>query len=340
VLRGGHWRGFLSKYEEANRMHKKAQVLSELCRAAGDPADARRAIGRAQCNDSYWHGVFGGLYLKHLRDAVWWNLAQAERILRAGQGLVAEPLDLDGDGLRDIWVHSARFSAIVRPHRGGSLVELTDFATGVNLANVLTRRRESYHRTTSTSAHAPAHAPATDDGGGMASIHQLEEGMRVERLPPVDLDVRAVLVERVLSKGIDPASYERAEYAPLHSWANEPFEGDLAQGARAVTVSMTAFGSLHLEKKLEITERGAVSVVYRWDPAELPLDAYFAPEISVAHDPGMTFEPAPEQLWRHDIVTVSKREDGLEETVQGISVTPLWPCALGTASVTLPAGGD
>src|SRR5438876_357211 len=65
-LRGGHWRNFLVKYPEANRMHKKMLALSALCRERGDPPAARRAIGRAQCNDAYWHGVFGGLYLPHL----------------------------------------------------------------------------------------------------------------------------------------------------------------------------------------------------------------------------------------------------------------------------------
>src|SRR2546427_10640356 len=47
-LRGGHWRNFLVKYPEANRMHKKMLALSALCRARGDPPAARRAIGRAQ----------------------------------------------------------------------------------------------------------------------------------------------------------------------------------------------------------------------------------------------------------------------------------------------------
>jgi 4-alpha-glucanotransferase len=75
LIRGAHWRNFLVKYSESNRMHKKMQALSLLARAMGDPAEARRAIGRAQCNDAYWHGVFGGLYLPHLREAIWRNLA-------------------------------------------------------------------------------------------------------------------------------------------------------------------------------------------------------------------------------------------------------------------------
>jgi hypothetical protein len=333
ALRGGHWRGFLAKYDESNRMHKKAQVLSELCREKGDPVDARRAIGRAQCNDSYWHGVFGGLYLRHLRDAVWQNLAEAERILRKGQGLVAERADLDGDGTAEVWVHSAAFSAVVRPHRGGTVVELTDLRSGVNLANVLTRRRESYHRT-ATRAPSGEH-PAED--GGMPSIHEIEEGLRMERLPPVDLDVRALLVDRVVAQGLDLAHYERADYAPLHTWAADTFDAEVLTGDSA-TVSMETRGLLPLEKTLRFAESGALEVTYRWDPASLPTDAYFAPELSVARDPGVTFHPEPATVWRHDIVTVSKSESGLEESVQGQSITPLWPTALGKARLLLPAG--
>jgi alpha-amylase/alpha-mannosidase (GH57 family) len=52
LVRGTHWSNFLAKYPEANRMHKKMQALSELCRARHDPPQARHAIGRAQCNDA------------------------------------------------------------------------------------------------------------------------------------------------------------------------------------------------------------------------------------------------------------------------------------------------
>ncbi len=33
---------------------------------------------RAQCNDAYWHGIFGGLYAPHLRTALWRDLVRAE----------------------------------------------------------------------------------------------------------------------------------------------------------------------------------------------------------------------------------------------------------------------
>jgi hypothetical protein len=94
-----------------------------------------------------------------------------------------------------------------------------------------------------------------------------------------------------------------------------------------------------LSKTYEITDSGAVSVTYRWDPAAFPLDALFAPEISTALDPGIRFEPEPCEVWRHSIVTVSKREDGLEESVQGESLTPRWPSELGWARIVVPPPG-
>ena len=76
---------------EVLRVQPDAQeglALSKLCRERGDPKEARQALGAAQCNDVYWHGVFGGLYLRHLRDTVWQKLAEAEGRLREGEGLV------------------------------------------------------------------------------------------------------------------------------------------------------------------------------------------------------------------------------------------------------------
>ena len=120
-VRGGHWHHFLVKYSESNRMHKTMVALSNLARSRGDPPAARRAVGRAQCNDAYWHGVFGGLYLPHLRNAIWRQLAIAEQELRRGESLACDELDLDYDGYPELWVHSDQFSALISPHRGGAI---------------------------------------------------------------------------------------------------------------------------------------------------------------------------------------------------------------------------
>ncbi|MGW8264851.1 MAG: alpha-amylase/4-alpha-glucanotransferase domain-containing protein [Longimicrobiales bacterium] len=245
LIRGSHWRNFLVKYPEANRMHKKMMELSALCRTRGNPDAPRRLLGRAQCNDAYWHGVFGGLYLRHLRETVWRNLSEAERILRQGESLGWEQRDLDLDGHGEIWIHSQAFSAQVSPQRGGSVEELTLFGPGINLANTLTRRREAYHEPNGlgdgvdekgraeqsgwegNAGGEPSYAgergnPA--EGGHAPSIHDLEEGLRFRERPPVDPDERALFLERVLGKSVTETEYRNGTFHPVRSWAREALE--------------------------------------------------------------------------------------------------------------------
>jgi alpha-amylase len=245
LIRGSHWRNFFVKYPEANRMHKKMLALSSLCRARGNAEAPRRALGRAQCNDAYWHGVFGGLYLRHIRDTVWRNLAEAEGLLRRGEALGWEAQDLDMDGHVELWVHSSEFSALVSPRRGGAVEELTIFRAGVNLANTLTRRREPYHEApgNETGTEEPRgerhHEGAPEGNGGSSgdgsgptdenlesapSIHDLEEGLHFSELPPVDRDDRAIFVERVLRAGTTESDFRLGRFLPLRSWAREALE--------------------------------------------------------------------------------------------------------------------
>ncbi|HET9948507.1 MAG TPA: alpha-amylase/4-alpha-glucanotransferase domain-containing protein, partial [Longimicrobiales bacterium] len=352
-LHGGYWPSFLARYEESARMHAKAERLSRLCRAAGDPEPARLAVARAQCNDAYWHGVFGGLYLKHLRDAVWASLAEAERILRAGEGLAFEREQDGGTGA--ILVHSSRFAARVEPERGGRVVELTDLAMGVNLANVLTRRHESYHRVREPRAAAPARpveasaevtagANGTEDPPPAVSIHETEARLGLEELPPVDAGPRALLLDRVLAEHVTERAYAAADYEPVWSWEDEPFEVTVERRMGALAIALRASGPFRLDKTLSFHEDGTLEVAYVWDPAAFPPGAHFAPELSLGvnpgEDPGIRFGPDLAGVWRHEIRTVSKSESGFEETYQGLSLTPLWPCAAGSARLVIPAGAD
>ncbi|MGH7693707.1 MAG: alpha-amylase/4-alpha-glucanotransferase domain-containing protein, partial [Gemmatimonadaceae bacterium] len=223
LIRGTHWRNFLVKYAEANRMHKKMLALSLLCRARGNPVEARRAIGRAQCNDAYWHGVFGGLYLPHLREAIWRELAHAERYLRAGEVAGVEEIDLDVDGHTELWVHNESYSVTISPDRGAAIEEYTRFGDARNVVDTMTRRREPYHV-----VHAPSEPPATvahpertDDNA--PSGHDIEKSLQVTDVPPVDHDVRAMLQERVLPAEITQFEVERAVYRPIHSWTATAF---------------------------------------------------------------------------------------------------------------------
>jgi alpha-amylase/alpha-mannosidase (GH57 family) len=325
LVRGSHWRNFLAKYSESNRMHKKAQRLSLLCRERGNPGEAREAIGRAQCNDAYWHGVFGGLYLPHLREAIWRNLSEAEGRLRAGEALTVESLDIDADGHAELWVHSGDFSSIVSPHRGGAIEELTVFATGINYADVLTRRLEAYH----LAALRPATAEETE--GGTASIHDIERSLRMAEAPPVDRCDRALFRERILGAETTLDAYASAAYAPRHSWEAVPLVPETTTDGGAVMIVLTALDGT-LRKALRFEGDGSVGVEYQWTGGSG--DAVFAVELSLYRPLALSASPEPE-IWRHPVETVSKSERGLDRTVQGESITLRWPASLGRATVAL-----
>jgi hypothetical protein len=340
LVRGAHWRNFQVKYAESNRLHKKMLALSTICRERGDPPVARRAIARGQCNDAYWHGVFGGLYLPHLRNALWEQLAIAEGELRVGESLAVDLVDIDCDGHVEIWLHGERASAVVSPQRGGVVEEYTLFGLRVNYADTLTRRRESYHK---LEEKTPAgHAKSGDSA---PSIHDIEQGLRMKELPPVDATDRALFLDRVLPAGLTRAQYERAEYRALASWADVPFERRIEGGDDWVEVVLTPLPVAGVapgptfEKRIRFHDDGRLHASYVWDPAAFPADAYFAPELSLRRPDGATlavrYDPEPRAVWEYPIETVSKSEQGLDRTVQGHAVTPLWPVHAGRARIEL-----
>jgi 4-alpha-glucanotransferase len=337
LLRGAHWRNFLVKYSESNRMHKKMMALSALARRHGDPPAVRRAIGRAQCNDAYWHGVFGGLYLPHLRDAIWRNLAEAEAALRQGEGLAYDVLDLDGDGDDEVWIHSPAFSAVVSPARGGAVEECTTFRDGINYANTLTRRREVYHDLALERAADRLRA----GDAGTTSIHDTEAEGRLDVRPALDQDDRALFVDRLLPGGVSLEDYAGGGYWALLSWARRRCAHTVERRKGGVEVVCTiADGRARLEKRIRFDADGRIGVRWAWDPAAAEPGDRFATELSLAGPVRLTATPAPEE-WRFDIETVAKSERGLDRTRQGENVTLRWPVELGGAAVELqPGAGD
>jgi len=335
LVRGAHWRNFLVKYPESNRMHKKMLALSALCRERGDPQAPRRAIGRAQCNDAYWHGVFGGLYLPFLRAEIWRNLAAAEGELRAAESLQCELMDLDCDGHDELWIHSARFSALVSPARGGAVEELTRFALGENLADALTRRREAYHVTAlveATSDESNAEVE-TADASSAPSIHDLEESLSLGELPPADLDDRALFIERVLPGDLTRDAYARAEYQPLATTARLAMTTEVESGAEMVTITLRATDH-SLTKRLTFFPDGSVHARFSWPASQFPADSWFTTEISVTR-PVRLKTDTEATVWEHAIETVAKSERGLDRTLQGTAYLVRWPAHLGSAEVEL-----
>ncbi|MFN2315278.1 MAG: alpha-amylase/4-alpha-glucanotransferase domain-containing protein [Gemmatimonadales bacterium] len=328
LVRGTHWRHFLAKYPESNRLHKKMLALSELCRERGDPPAARRAIGRAQCNDAYWHGVFGGLYLPFLRGALWKALASAEGILRRGQPLQVERQDIDCDGREEIVVHDSGASVVLSPHRGGVIEEWLHFASGVNTAAVLTRRREAYHldaMTPAVSHDTPETPPAAD---GAPSIHDLESGLVLDALPPVDDRDRALAVDRVVAEACTVDRFIAGDMEDLALWGGPADGVELEQVEGQVRVTMTWPGRT---KRISVGPAGDIEVVLMWDPNGIPDGCLVTSEWSLFAPTSLETDSVTE--WRYGVETVAKSERGFDRTVQGEAVVLVWPAEAGRGVV-------
>ncbi len=154
-VRGSHWRGFLAKYDEANLMHKRMLMVSNGVRefAEANPKNtsiiekAREFLYAGQCNCPYWHGVFGGLYLPHLRQAIYENLIKAETLIARSKKREVSRIeaDYDCDGRDELIISSNKYTAIFKPSCGGMLIELDSHEANFNLNDTLSRRKEGYH---------------------------------------------------------------------------------------------------------------------------------------------------------------------------------------------------
>jgi hypothetical protein len=155
LLHGGYFRNFLQRYPEANLLHKRMLYVS---RRSHKNKKAKLALWQAQCSCAYWHGIFGGLYLPHLRDAIYRKLIQADSIHPEH---VMHAIDFDADGRKEVIFSNDDFFAVLESQTG-SFIELDDRTREINLCNYLGRRKEKYHR------RIPLHT--TNDG--VRSIHE------------------------------------------------------------------------------------------------------------------------------------------------------------------------
>jgi hypothetical protein len=138
-IRGGTWRNFRVKYPEANEMYTRMLQISQRLQQITSEEEAverphfvtqaRTELYRGQCNCPYWHGAFGGLYLPHLRHAIYNHLIAADTLLESACGRPTRWVQIDADDFnldarKEIRLAGDRVVAFLAPSRGGHLYEL------------------------------------------------------------------------------------------------------------------------------------------------------------------------------------------------------------------------
>ncbi len=149
-LRGGIWKNFFSRYPESNWMHKRMLGLS--ARLAKLPAKQRsremqQKLYESQANDAYWHGLFGGLYLPHLRRAVYSGIVELEALLdHCGARLAYFSEDTDLDGIEEAYLQNGILQAIIKLDSFASICELDAYLLKHNFADTLRCQVEHYYQ--------------------------------------------------------------------------------------------------------------------------------------------------------------------------------------------------
>jgi len=279
LVRGGTWRNFLTKYPEANNMHKKmyrvsAKIDSLERKSAAENRKslnkARDLLFQAQCNCPYWHGVFGGLYLNHLRYATYKRLLEAESIcdrletsIRAGR---IETTDFDGDGYPEILLESALTTAYFAPRLGGAMFELDLKDRSFNLVDTMTRRPEGYHYKLSQAQNGSSAAGKTIHD----RVEVKESGL--EKYLIYDKYRRLSFIDHFFPAGSNLDEFAGGNISELGDFVEEPYAFESSKTASKLNLLLSRVGqvengafasTIELKKKISLSlENGGIEANY------------------------------------------------------------------------------
>jgi len=338
-VRGGFFRDFFRKYPEANSLHKRMTMVSTAVRAAGVSGESLRDLYKGQCNDAYWHGVFGGLYLPHLREAAYHHLLEAEKATPDPEGW--EALDYDCDGRDELVFRDRTFGLLAKPAAGGTLVEIDYRPWSRNLSDVLSRRREAYHRVPSATA-------AGGEEGTGKSIHELGKTLPPEaaELMRYDWYRRFSLIDHFFRAGTTPEDFRRVDFGEQGDFIDGAFSfstsgrglrlerrGAVWVGKEQVPVAVRkgivcSDGTIRVDIEVENLSGRALTLTYgsEWNLLAFPHEIeLLGPAGASLYGGALAFEPAgADGFWSFALRTLSQSEGGFDIIHQGFCLCPVW----------------
>ncbi|NIA16087.1 MAG: DUF1926 domain-containing protein [Nitrospiraceae bacterium] len=303
-VRGSFWRSFLAKYAESNNIQKKMLRVSrklDALRRRSDPrlARAEKLLHMGQCNCAYWHGVFGGLYLNHLRTALYEKLIEAETLLdeirhKTDNWVACEQLDFDADGHDEAILENAVLSLGFSAVDGGTLFEWDYRPKPFNFGNTLTRREEVYH-----DLLREGRVEVGKSGSGDHSIHELARAKEtgLEAYLHYDPYRRVSLRDHFLPAHVRAENLWTGQYKELGDFVTAPYALDHTKNAVILsrTGKVTIEGIVHpvaLKKTVSLKPRASVMKI-RYDltnEGSEPLDVMFGVEFAVNLLSGSSFD--------------------------------------------------
>ncbi len=293
LIRGGIWKNFFTKYPESNHIHKRIFFVSGKVHQAvrrlkaGDKG--RRGIKKAdnmlnelwqgQCNDAYWHGIFGGLYLPHLRSSLYRHLLNAERLSEDILGVTPFAItrgDIDKDGYNDIFV-STKSLSLFFTERGGNLCELSYKDKAVNILDTLSRRHEPYHKKILNPENR-------QDTGTIHDNIRIKDKDISQNLI-FDPYRKTSLIDHFLPENTTLAQFKDGLHKELWDKPDKPYAVKTIKGKRLFTAEFRSEGKVldmpaAVKKKVSISDnRPSMKVEY---DVNVPNGAFFCTEFNIS----------------------------------------------------------
>lgn len=278
-IRGGFFRNFYHKYSRLNYMQKKMLFLSRKINAATSfekDRDIFISLYKAQTNCGYWHGVFGGFYLGHIRGAVYENLVSAENLLDKKykeKNVSVEEEDIDLDGNKEVIVKNDKLICCFSS-KGGTALEFSLRPQAFNLINTITRKEESYHKKI---------VENVNKGQGVATIHDIvrQKDKDLDKFLIYDGYERLWFVDHLLAKNttIDDFNLQGS----LRSLGNEIYDASVKKDKKKVFLSYR-YGdkSLDFLKKIEFSSSLGFKASYEFGKKNILNDYDFGIEFNIS----------------------------------------------------------
>ncbi len=248
-MRGGNWRNFKVRYAEANEMYARMMQVSRRLESArrtcGDGdllGEVEDHLYRGQCNCPYWHGAFGGIYLPHLRNAIYSELIAADNQLDylehgRSQWVEAVSEDYNFDLLPEVRLANEQLIGYVAPAQGGMMYELDVRSIRHNLLATLQRRPEAYHRKVLQGNVQPE--------GEVASIHDrvvfkqqgLDQRLQYDSFP------RKSLLEHFYDNDVSFDAVAAGTAMERGDFVAQPFEAKLRRAVSKVQLQLSRDGN-------------------------------------------------------------------------------------------------
>lgn len=351
VRAGGYWRNFKAKYSETDEMYSRMLDISRRLADAESRPDsdpdylelARQELYRGQCNCPYWHGAFGGLYLPHLRNAIYRSLIAAHTALddavgRTGRRVALSVADFNLDARQEVCLENDQLIAFLRPAKGGHIYELDDRRSLTNVLATLERRPEAYHSTVADAARA--RTPESNPPAHSERVVLKQEGL--DRLLVYDRHARKALVDHFYAPDVSLDDLVACRDIERGDFVGGAYVSRVNRCGEHVSLSMERSGwadghTIHVVKSVELSA-GSPCLEIRYHLQEIPagIRLHFAVEMNFASMAGRAHD-------RYYCDEGGKRLGMLDTTLElsqayGLSLVDEWLDLSVGVEWTIPAG--